>query len=115
MTRIDWNISNDHKFTLRYNQTNGKKDNLYSSPGMGMGDGRVSIYSMVFDGSNWKKVDNVYSLAGELNSRFGNNITNKLRASFTFNDANNRECDALATTSLPWERDLNPPRQATAI
>ena len=52
---------------------------------MGMGDGRVGIYSMVFDGSNWKKVDNVYSLTGELNSRFGNNITNTLRASFTFN------------------------------
>ena len=49
---------------------------------------------MVFDGSNWRKVDNVYSLTGELNSRFGNNINNKLRASFTFNDANNRECDA---------------------
>ena len=94
MTRIDWNISKNHKLTLRYNQTNGKKDNSYSSPGMGMGDGRVGIYSMVFDGSNWKKVDNVYSLTGELNSRFGNNITNTLRASFTFNDANNRECDA---------------------
>ena len=94
MTRIDWNISKNHNLTLRYNQTNGKKDNLYSSPGMGMGDGRVSVYSMVFDGSNWRKVDNVYSLTGELNSRFGNNINNKLRASFTFNDANNRECDA---------------------
>ena len=94
MARIDWNISKNHNLTLRYNQTNGEKDNLYSSPNLGMSDGRVSIYSMVFDGSNWRQIDNVYSLTGELNSRFGTNISNKLRASFTFNDANNRECDA---------------------
>ena len=94
MARMDWNIAKNHTFTLRYNQTNGKKDNAFSSPGMGLGDGRVSIYSMVFDGSNWRKVDNVYSLTGELNSRWGKNISNKLRGSFTFNDANNRECDA---------------------
>ena len=84
MARVDWNIAKNHTFTMRYNQTNGKKDNAFSSPGMGMGDGRVSIYSMVFDGSNWRKVDNVYSLTGELNRRIGKKITHKLRGSFKY-------------------------------
>ena len=94
MSRIDWNINDNHQLTLRYNQTNGKKDNAFASPGVGLNDARVGTLSMVFDGSNWKKIDNVYSLTAELNSRFGNTISNKLRGAFTFNDANNRECDA---------------------
>ena len=94
MTRIDWNINQNHKLMVRYNQVNTSKDNNITSPGLGCNDGRTSIYSQIFRGSTWAQKDNVYSLTAELNSRLGDNMNNKLLASFTFNDANNRECDA---------------------
>lgn len=108
MARIDWNISSRHHFMLRYNQTNGEIDKSFSATGMGNTDTPPNIYSMTFRGSVWKKIDKVYSLSGELNSRFADNINNKLRASFTFNDANNRDCDADFPTieiMKPYEGD----------
>ena len=49
---------------------------------------------MAFRGSTWQQIDKVYSLTAELNSNFGNGMYNKLIASFTFSDINNRKCDA---------------------
>ena len=94
MARIDWNISNQHHLMVRYTQANGVKDMSFSATGMGISDTPQSMLAMTFRGSVYKKVDNVYSLAAELNSQIGDNMNNKLRASFTFNDANNRTCDA---------------------
>ena len=92
--RIDWNISSRHHLMVRYNQTNVKADQMMTNPKMGEGDSRIGIYSMAFNGSNYHVKNNVYSLTAELNSNLSDNIHNKFIGSFTFTDANNRECDA---------------------
>ena len=93
MARLDWNISDKHRLMLRYNHIHTDNDNNVKGGSLGLGH-PVSIYSQSFSGSTWKQIDNVYSLTAELNSRLNASMTNKLTAGFTFNDANNRECDA---------------------
>ena len=93
-TRLDWNINEKHKLMGRYNMTSSSADNNVSGASMGGRAQPVSLYSMAFRGSTWQKVDKVYSLTTELNSALGTNMHNKLTASFTFSDINNRQCDA---------------------
>ena len=93
LTRIDWNISERHHLMLRYNFTGMETDNNVSGGALGLG-APVSNLSQSFRGSTWQRKDNVHSLTAEINSHFGDNMNNVLRAGFTFNDANNRESDA---------------------
>lgn len=93
-TRFDWNINDKHKLMLRYNMSSSSADNNVSGASMNGRAQPVSLYSMAFRGSTWQKVDKVYSLTAELNSNLGVNMHNKLTASFTFSDINNRKCDA---------------------
>ncbi len=93
-TRIDWNINECHKMMLRYNMSSSTADNNVSGASMNGNAKPVSLYSMAFRGSTWQQIDKVYSLTAELNSNIGRNMYNKLTASFTFSDINNRKCDA---------------------
>lgn len=93
-TRIDWNINESHKLMLRYNMSSSSADNNVSPASMNGNAKPVSLYSMAFRGSTWQQIDKVYSLTAELNSNLGNGMYNKLTASFTFSDINNRKCDA---------------------
>lgn len=93
MARVDWNISEAHKLMIRYNNTSQQKTNNVVGGSLGIEGNPVSIYSMTFRNSTWKQIDRVSSLTAELNSRLGNRINNKLSASYTFNDANKRECN----------------------
>ena len=92
LARLDWNISDRHHAMLRYNFT----DNPAS--GGGLVGTPASAYAQTFRGSTWQRKDNVHSLTLEVNSMFKRDINNTLRASFTFNDANNRESDAAFPT-----------------
>ena len=92
--RIDWNINDKHKLMVRYNMSSSNADNNVSGASMNGRAQPVSLYSMAFRGSTWQKIDKVYSLTAELNSNLGVNMHNKLTASFTFSDINNRTCDA---------------------
>ena len=86
MARLDWNISQKHKFMLRLNAVESKNDqqvNAKSGTITGVSDTRVGIQSMAFENSNYKLKNVVYSLTGELNSTFNSNISNKLLATYT--------------------------------
>ena len=86
MVRLDWNISQKHKFMVRLNATNSKNDvqvNASSAPAGGSGDARIGINSMAFSNSNYKMNDIVTSVTGELNSTFTSNLSNKLLATYT--------------------------------
>ena len=93
MARLDWNITDNHRFMLRYNYTGQKKDNNLVGAALNISGAPVSRYSMSFRNSTWKQLDNVSSLTAELNSRFSSTVNNQLLASFTFNDGNKRECN----------------------
>jgi len=88
--RIDWNISDKHKFNIRYNQVKSKSPSFVSTsrspltsfPSTG---GRQNNTALWFRNSNYFQENNFYSLAAELNSTFGK-WYNTLRVSWTHQD-----------------------------
>ncbi len=88
LARFDWNISRDHKFTIRYNDVVGTSDQQTNStsgpPNNTRGSGRISNQSMAFSNAFYGFKNTVRSLTGELNSNFGSRISNKFLASYTF-------------------------------
>lgn len=88
LARIDWNISKNHKFTLRYNDVVGTSDqqtNATSGPPNNLrNSGRISSQSLAFSNAFYGFKNTVRSLTGELNSNFGAKFSNKLLASYTF-------------------------------
>ncbi len=88
LARIDWNISQDHKFTLRYNDVVGTSDqqtnNNSGPPNNPRASYRFSSQSMAFSNALYGFKNSVRSITGELNSNFSSGISNKFLASYTF-------------------------------
>lgn len=72
LTRLDWNISDKHKMTLRYNLVDGE------STSIGRSASRVRFGN---NGQFFPSTTN--SLVMELNSIFNNQLSNELRVGFT--------------------------------
>ena len=72
MARIDWNINQNNKLTLRYQHANAY-DDKYSN-------GTTSYY---FNSSSYRMNNSTNSFVAELNSRLGNDWANEVRASYT--------------------------------
>ena len=88
LARIDWNISDAHKFSLRYNNT--KNDHWVAPNGNSCDDNfrnrnynRASAVSQPFSNNMYSEMNNVWSIAGELNSRFSNTVSNRFLATYT--------------------------------
>ncbi|PYF72692.1 TonB-dependent receptor [Pedobacter nutrimenti] len=86
--RLDWNISKNHRFNIRYNQVESKTPSNVStsrSPftNYTTGIGRTDKNALWFNNSNYYQAANLYSWAAELNSQFGNKFTNVLRGSYS--------------------------------
>lgn len=98
--RIDWNINQNHKLAVRYNYTKNTAWNPTNATSSNVTSrytqGRFSQYSMAFANSCYSMENKVSSLSADLNSRFGNNISNQLL--FTFSDIQ----DVRGTNSSPF-------------
>jgi outer membrane receptor protein involved in Fe transport len=86
--RVDWNINNKHKLTLKYNQMVSNNDvalNAASTPNGALTglQARFGVNGMSFANSNYGFEDIVRMGTVELNSRFNNRISNQLLATFT--------------------------------
>ncbi|MCX6256104.1 MAG: carboxypeptidase regulatory-like domain-containing protein [Bacteroidia bacterium] len=88
LARIDWNISADHKFTLRYNDVVGTSDQQTNPnsgpPNNARNSGRISSQSLAFSNGFYGFKNTVRSITGELNSNFGTIFSNKFLTSYTF-------------------------------
>ncbi len=88
LARIDWNISDNHHLSFRYNFT---KNIQYSAPNENSTDAgvrfrgynRMSIYSMSFANSMYSNDSDVHSFTLDLNSRFTDNLSNQLLVTFS--------------------------------
>lgn len=88
LARIDWNITDAHKLSLRYNRT--KNTSWYStngnstdvSPRLNNLD-RISQYSMAFSNSLYSQDNLVNSYSLDLNSRLSDRVSNQLLATYT--------------------------------
>lgn len=82
LARLDWNINRNHKLALRYNYTlnrSWRSPNASSSNAtMRTTEGRLSQYSMAFSNTMYSMDNKVNTLSFDLNSRFGDHISNQL-------------------------------------
>ena len=88
LARLDWNITNNHHLSLRYSTT---KNSVWNTPNGNSCDAgtrdrttnRVGETSMAFSKAMYSMDNNVDSWSANLNSRFGNNISNELMFTYT--------------------------------
>ena len=87
LAKIDWNISDQHKFTIRYNQLNSYADippSNSGSNGVNPPTGRQNnVNTIPFSGTWYRINNNLQSIIGELNSTFGNKFANNLQVGYT--------------------------------
>lgn len=88
VTRLDWNITNQHRLTLRYTQSETDDDdrvNASSGPNPRFSNSRRGSTSggLAFNASNFKNNTKLKSGVVELNSSFTPKISNQLIASYT--------------------------------
>lgn len=87
VSRLDWNISNNHKFNVRFSNLNNTDDNIIngtSAPNPRSSSNRLSQNSLTYENSNYGFQNKVTSLAAELNSTFAGKLSNQLLSTYTF-------------------------------
>ncbi len=85
--RLDYNLDDNNKFSLRYNHLDSKTDVLLSnSSSLGFGNRSTSINSLNFSNSNYAILENIRSIIGEWNSVINENMTNNLIVGYRFHD-----------------------------
>ena len=86
LARIDWNISRNHKLSVRYNYSTSSARFAPSNSGdatPSISGGRQSrTGGLSFENSQYYNSNTLHSITGELNSRFGE-ISNKLLVAYT--------------------------------
>lgn len=86
--RIDWNINDIHKLTVRYNQVVSTNDVLPNASSVPSGItrsnfSRTSEKAIALTNAGYGFENTVRSISGELNSAFGGKFANKLLATYT--------------------------------
>lgn len=81
LLKLDWNISDKHHFTIRYNYLNAWKD-ILPHPEAIIGRGPTS-FRLPFENSSYRIFNKINSVVSELNSRFGSKFSNKLLVGYT--------------------------------
>lgn len=77
LVRLDWNINNNHRASLRYVQHDSASDELISnSNSAGLGNRRTSPNAMSFKNSGYTIQDNTRSIVLEVNSKFSESWSN---------------------------------------
>jgi hypothetical protein len=86
--KVDWNINDRNKFSVRYSQLTSSSDQLISGSGsFGNPSGnRISTNSLSFQNSGYSIKENINSYIGELNSQIGSNMSNQIIGGVTYND-----------------------------
>jgi hypothetical protein len=84
LAKLDWNISDKHKFSLRYTNLNSELDQLVSlSSSLGFGN-RRTLQGMSYQNSNYIQFERIQSVIGELNSLFSSKVSNNLIVGYTY-------------------------------
>ena len=89
MARLDWNINDNHKVSLRYVQHDSSSDELISnSQSAGLGNRRTSPFAMSYKNSGYVIEDNTKSLVLEVNSKFSERWSNTFIGGYDLQEEN---------------------------
>jgi hypothetical protein len=87
LLKLDYNLNDRNKFSLRYNHLDSDTDVLLSnSSSLGWGTRRTNLFGLNFQNSNYQIMENIRSIVGEWNSRIGNNMANNLIIGYNYSD-----------------------------
>jgi len=85
LVRLDWNVNDRNKLTLRYTHHNSVSDELVSnSQSLGRGFRRTLPTAMSYQNSGYRIGDNTRSAVVELNSQISNNVHNTFSAGYDY-------------------------------
>lgn len=88
LAKLDWNISDKHRLSLRYTNLDSEADILVSnSNSLGFGNRRGS-QALSYQNSNYVQFEKINSVIAELNSVFSNKVSNNLIIGFTSQNEN---------------------------
>ena len=77
LAKIDWNINDNNKFSVRYVHHDSSSDELTSnSNSLGFGNRRTNVNSMSFKNSGYTIQDNTRSIVVQLDSKLSNSWSN---------------------------------------
>ncbi|HOC85250.1 MAG: carboxypeptidase regulatory-like domain-containing protein [Prolixibacteraceae bacterium] len=88
LAKLDWNISDVHKFSLRYNTLKNSSNSLTNAssgpPGVTRSNfARVSERSIAFSNAFYGSENKIDAFSAELNSQFSSSASNKFLVSYT--------------------------------
>ena len=84
LIKLDYNISDRHKLSMRYNQLQASSEQAPSnSTFFGAGGRFNNPNGMTFLNSGWERNTNVYSFVTELNSNFNSKYSNKFKVGYS--------------------------------
>jgi len=87
IAKIDFNLNNRNKLSLRYNHLDSDTDVLLSnSSSLGFGTRRTVSTGLNFQNSNYIILENIRSLVGEWNAMVGTNMANNLIIGYSHHD-----------------------------
>ncbi|MBR1547545.1 MAG: TonB-dependent receptor [Prevotella sp.] len=89
LARLDWNINKDHHLALRYNHTNNSRWYTPSATSRdvgGLSSACVGLKSMAYSNAFYEMQNKVTTFSADLNSRFGEKISNQLLVTYTNED-----------------------------
>ena len=77
LAKIDWNINDNNKFSIRYVHHDSSSDELTSNSNtLGFGNRRTNVNSMSFQNSGYTIQDNTRSIVVQLDSKLSNSWSN---------------------------------------
>jgi hypothetical protein len=87
LTKLDFNVNERNKLSLRYNHLDSFTDVLASlSSSLGWGNRRSNSQALNFQNTNYQILENIRSVVGEWNSMLGTNMANNLIVGYSSHD-----------------------------
>jgi hypothetical protein len=84
LIKLDYNINDRHKLSVRYTWLNSQSDILLSNSTTVGGDRRSNLNSLNYKNSNYIQGEKIRSIIGELNSNFKGKFSNNLIIGYTY-------------------------------
>ncbi|HWP82588.1 MAG TPA: carboxypeptidase regulatory-like domain-containing protein [Bacteroidota bacterium] len=87
LARLDYNLDERNKISLRYTHLDSDTDVLVSnSSSLGFGNRRSNTTGLNFKNSNYKILENIRSVVGEWNAILADNMSNSLIVGYSYHD-----------------------------